>query len=398
MKILVINPGSTSTKWAVYEDRELLWKKSIQHPASQLKEFPQIIDQLEMRTEATRQALAEANIPIDFDVVIARGGLLRPTPSGVYEVNDLVAHDLEHSQMSHACNLGGLISRTIAGECNCPALIADPEVVDELMPEARITGLPHLRRKSIFHALNTKAVARRYAASVGRNYEDMNFIMVHLGGGISVGAHLKGQVVDVNNALNGDGPFSPERAGSLPTDGLVEMCYSGRYTLKQMKQMLNGAGGLTAHLNTTDVETIARRAEKGKEPYRSVLDAMLYNVAKEVGARAVALKGEVDAIILTGGIAHSTYCVEGIRKWIEWIGPIIVRAGEDELDALAFNAYGAMNGTIPYATYNPKDETDPEQSDRRHPRRPLLPLTMKLLGRAQNHARTIFENLLQNKQ
>ncbi len=355
MKILVINPGSTSTKLAVYNDRELHWKHTVHHPSDQLNDFAHVIDQLDMRKQTTIDVLKEAGLELKFDVIIARGGLVKPTPSGVYKVGSKMIRDLRNADLEHACNLGGLIASDMAKEIGCPAYIADPEVVDEMIPEAKITGLPLIRRRSVFHALNTKAVARRYAWSVGRRYEDLNLILVHLGGGISVGAHRKGKVIDVNNALNGDGPFSPERAGSLPANQLVELCFSGRYTLQEVKRMLNGKGGLSAILNTTDVAKIAEQAALGREPYRSVLNAMLYSVGKEVGARAVALRGKVDAIIITGGIAHSDYCVKGIKKWIEWIAPIVVRAGEDELDALAFNAYEAMTGAIPITKYLPDD-------------------------------------------
>ncbi len=351
MKILVINPGSTSTKWAVYNDRDLQWKGVRNHTTDELKAFPHVLDQLTMRTQATYEALSEAGIEPKFDVIIARGGLLRPTPSGVYAVDAKIVHDLENSDLEHACNLGGLIAKSIGDEIGCPAYIADPEVVDEMMPLARLTGIPVIQRRSIFHALNTKAVARRYAWSVGRRYEDLNLILVHLGGGISVGAHCKGKVIDVNNALNGDGPFSPERGGSIPADQLVDLCFCGRYDHREVKKMLNGQGGLKAHLNTTNVARIADLAEHGREPYKTVLDAMLYRVATEVGQRAVSLRGKVDAIILTGGIAHSEYCVRGISSWIKWIAPIVVRAGEDELDSLAFNAYGAMTGSIPISRY-----------------------------------------------
>lgn len=354
MKILVINPGSTSTKWAVYNDRELIWKSTRQHPAGELSHYSHVFDQLPMRIEATRQALAENGIPTDFDVVIARGGLLKPTPSGVYEVTDRIVNDLRNADLEHACNLGALIARHISREAGCKAFIADPEVVDEMMPEARLTGIPEIRRRSVFHALNTKAVARRYAWSQGRQYEDMNLILVHLGGGISIGAHCNGRVIDVNNALNGDGPFSPERAGTIPADQLVEMCYSGRYTLREMKQKLNGKGGLAALLGTTDVADIAQRASQGEEPYSTVLRSMLYDIAKVIGERAVALRGKVDAIILTGGIAHNRYCTDTISQWVSWIAPVIVRAGEDELDSLAFNAYGAMTGSISVIEYNPE--------------------------------------------
>lgn len=358
MRILVINPGSTSTKWAVYNDRTLLWKGTANHPASQLKKYHRVNDQLPMRTSATFSALEAAGIKPDFDCVIARGGLLKPTPSGVYNVDAVMAADLLESKLEHACNLGGLIARDVADRCGCPAFIADPEVVDELMPEARMTGIPEINRMSVFHALNTKAVARRYAWSQGHRYEDMNLILVHLGGGISVGAHYHGKVIDVNNALNGDGPFSPERAGTIPADQLVELCYSGRYDKRTIKKMLNGEGGLKAHLGTTDVKEIASHAAKGEEPYKHVLDSMIYSVAKCVGERAVALRGKVDAIIMTGGIAHSKYCTDGISKWISWIAPVVIRAGEDELDSLAFNAYEAMTGAVPIMEYAPAQKFD----------------------------------------
>ncbi len=354
MKIFVINPGSTSTKLALYNQGREVWRHTLNHSAVETSGFDNINMQLPYRMEMMEQTLTDNNIALDFDAVIARGGLVKPTPGGVYAVDERLRHDLEHSPLEHACNLGGLMADLLAAQCGCPAFIADPEVVDELMPEARLTGLPDINRRSIFHALNTKAVARRYAESIGRNYEDLNLIMVHLGGGISVGAHRHGMVIDVNNALNGDGPFTPERAGTIPADDLVELCFSGNHTKAEIKRMLNGRGGLSAHLGTTDVRLIAEKATAGEEPYRRVLDAMLYTVAREVGARAVALKGDVDAIILTGGIAHSDYCVTGISQWISFIAPIVVRAGEDELDALAFNALGALSGHLPVLSYNPQ--------------------------------------------
>lgn len=358
MNILVINPGSTSTKWALYRDRTLHWKDCQTHSASELAHYAHVNEQLPMRLAATRRALERAMETLGpeekIDVVIARGGLLKPTGSGVYEITDRVARDLRDSSFEHACNLGGLIARKIAEDYpGCPAYIADPEVVDEMMPEAKLTGIPSIRRTSIFHALNTKAVARRYAWSIGRRYEDMNLILVHLGGGISVGAHRKGRVVEVNNALNGDGPFSPERAGSIPTGALVDLCFSGKHTKREIQRMLNGEGGLKALLGTTDVAQISRLAELGEEPFKQTLDAMLYGVARSIGECAVALRGKVDATILTGGIAHSEYCCRGIKKWAGFIAPVIIRAGEDELDSLAFNAYSALTGRIPISDYNP---------------------------------------------
>lgn len=354
MKIFVINPGSTSTKLALYEDEKQVWIGGAHHPVDDLAKFHHVNEQYEYRKDFVHRMLAEAGIPIEFDAVIARGGLLKPTPGGVYAINGQMKHDLIHAQMEHACNLGALIADELAKECHCPAYIADPEVVDERIPEAKLTGIPEIRRISIFHALNSKAVSRRYAASIGKHYEDLNLIVVHLGGGISVGAHRKGQVIDVNNALNGDGPFSPERAGTVPADQLAELCFSGKYNLRQVKKMLNGGGGLAAHLGENDMITIASKAENGEEPYKQVLDAMLYTVAKEVGSRYIALRGKLDAIIITGGIAHSPYCVSILRDWIDCMGKIILMPGEDEMGSLAYNALGALKGELPLQIYNPE--------------------------------------------
>lgn len=357
MKIFVINPGSTSTKFAIYEDETIKWKGCIQHQVEELARFEHVNEQLGYRNEAMHRLLAQEGIDEhQFDVLIARGGLLKPTPGGVYRVDDKIRHDLINAEMEHACNLGGLMADEFAANIGCPAFIADPEVVDELIPEARVSGLPGLERRSIFHALNSKAVARRYARLNNLKYEELDLIVVHLGGGISIGAHRHGEVIDVNNALDGDGPFSPERAGSLPAADLVDLCFSGRYTQREIHKLLNGKGGLTALLGINDVAEIVRRAEAEEQPYKTVLDSMLYKVACHVGARAVSLKGHVDAIILTGGIAHSTYCVDKLREWIDWIAPISVRAGEDELGALAYNAYGAMTGNLPIKVYDPEHE------------------------------------------
>lgn len=354
MKIFVINPGSTSTKLALYEDEKQVWIGAAHHPVDELKHYHHVNEQYEYRKDFVLRTLYEAGIPLEFDAVIARGGLLKPTPGGVYAINEQMKYDLLHAQMEHACNLGALIADELGRECGCPAYIADPEVVDEFMPEARLSGIPEIRRISIFHALNSKAVSRRYAASIGKHYEDLNLIVVHLGGGISVGAHCKGRVIDVNNALNGDGPFSPERAGTIPADQLVELCFSGKYNLRQVKKMLNGAGGLSAHLGETDMKAIAAKAEAGEQPYKHVLDSMLYTVAKEAGARYVALRGEVDALIITGGIAHSAYCVKVLRSWMDCLGPIVLMPGEDEMGSLAYNALSALKGEMELTVYHPE--------------------------------------------
>lgn len=353
MRIFIINPGSTSTKFALYEGEKMLWKGGVHYPVDILAKFSNVNEQLDYRIETMYDVIKEAGITPDFDVVIARGGLLKPTPGGVYRVDERIKHDLIHSPMEHACNLGALMAEHLGNDIGCPSFIADPEVVDERIPEAKLSGLPGLERKSIFHALNSKAVARRYARLNGLKYEELNLIVVHLGGGISIGAHRHGQVIDVNNALDGDGPFSPERAGSLPACSLVDLCFSGKYNKREIEKMLNGKGGLTALLGTNDVSMIAEKAEAGIQPYKLVLDSMLYDVAKHIGARAVVLKGDVDAIIFTGGIAHSKYCVDTLTGWVDWIAPISVRAGEDELGALAMNARAAMTGAIPISVYNP---------------------------------------------
>lgn len=354
MKIFVINPGSTSTKLAIYEDENQIWAKSVHHPVEELTKFQQINEQYEYRKEFIARVLADDGIAPEFDAVIARGGLLKPTPGGVYAVNERMKHDLIHAEKEHASNLGALIADEMSRACGCPAYIADPVVVDERISEAIPTGIPEIERISIFHALNSKAVSRKYASSISKRYEDLNLIVVHLGGGISVGAHRKGRVIDVNNALDGDGPFSPERAGTIPAGQLVELCFSGKYTLRQVKKMLNGGGGLTAHLGETDMRVIAAKAEAGEEPYKGVLEAMMYSVGKEVGARYVALQGQADAIIITGGIAHSKYCVELLKRWIDYLAPIVLMPGEDEMGSLAYNALGALRGELVLQIYQPE--------------------------------------------
>ena len=356
MRILVINPGSTSTKLAVYEDTTCTWMTGAHHPAKDLTPFHHVNEQYEYRREFILDLLKKAGIEVQFDAVIARGGLLKPTPGGVYTINAQMKHDLLNSQHEHACNLGALIAEDIAALSHCPAFIADPEVVDELQPVARLTGIPEIRRISIFHALNTKAVARRYAKSIGKRYREMNFVIAHLGGGISVSAHRQGKVIDTNNALNGDGPFTPERAGTVPANQLVELCFSGRYDERQVKKMFCGQGGLIAHLGNNDMISIAANAEQGIMPDKLVLDAMLYNVAKHIGAMHVALEGKTDAIILTGGIMHSPYCSTELQRQVDYLAPVILMPGEDEMGALAANALGALKEELPLQTYCPKGD------------------------------------------
>lgn len=356
MKILVINPGSTSTKLAVYEDDLPVWKYSISHPTKELSQFSHINEQYDYRKNCILKALEESDIPMQFDAVIARGGLLKPTSGGVYRINELIKHDLWHASIEHASNLAALVADELARKIGCPAFIADPVVTDELRDIARISGLPELPRVSIFHALNSRAVSRKYAARISRKYEELDLIVAHWGGGISVSAHHHGKVVDVNNAINGEGPFSPERAGTLPAGQLVDLCFSGKYTRQEIHKMLNGKGGLVAHLGTTDVPTILRWAHAGGKRHKLVIEAMIYNVAKQIGAMHVALHGHTDAIIITGGIAYNDYCVSMLREWIEGLARIVVIPGEDEMGALAMNAVGAMTGELPLQDYHPEDQ------------------------------------------
>jgi len=351
-KILAINPGSTSTKVALYEDERPLLDMTLRHTHEELARFHAISEQMEWRRDMVLQGVEKHGFSIsDLSAVIGRGGLTKPMKGGIYEVNEAMEYGLRHPWMQHACNLGGLIAHEIARKAGVKAYIADPGVVDEMDEMVHLTGLPQIRRISIFHALNQRAIARAHAHRMGRAYEDMNLIVVHLGGGISVGAHRKGVVVDNNNALNGDGPFAPERSGTLPTVSLVDMCFSGEYTREQMLKMLAGKGGLMAHLGTNSVIAVVERIEAGDEHARLVLDAMCYNVGKQIGAMAAALSGEVDGILLTGGIAHSEYVVERIRRQCEFLAPVTVYPGENEMQALMENALAVLRGEMTPQVY-----------------------------------------------
>lgn len=355
MKILVINPGSTSTKLAVYEDLEQVWRESVFHSAKELARFHHINEQYEYRRMHVLDALQRAGIPMAFDAIIGRGGLLRPTPGGVYQINEQIKYDLWHASVEHASNLAAPMADEFASQIGCPSFIADPVVTDELRDVARFSGIPEIPRQSVFHALNSRAVSRRYAASIQKHYEELDLVVAHLGGGISVSAHRHGKVVDVNNALDGEGPFSPERAGTIPARQLVDLCFSGKYTQKEIHKMLNGRGGLLAYLGTTDVQTIVRWVHAGNVRHKQVLEAMVYTVAKQIGAMHVALHGHTDAIILTGGIAHNAYMVSLLREWIEGLARIVVIPGEDEMGALAMNALGVLKGELPLQKYEAID-------------------------------------------
>lgn len=344
--ILVINPGSTSTKVAVFRDKEPVFTETLRHSTEELSKYKSIIDQFEFRTQAILNMLKEKGISLsEIDAIVGRGGLLKPIESGTYIVNEKMIEDLKKAERGeHASNLGGIIAYTLAKEHNIPAYIVDPVVVDELEDIARITGMPEIEKSSIFHVLNQKAIARRLAADLNKKYEEVNLIIAHLGGGISIGAHKHGRVVDVNDALNGEGPFSPERAGGLPVLDLVKLCYSGKYTYQEMKKKLIGQGGIVAHLGTNDVREVYKKIEEGDKKAELVLEAMAYQTAKEIGAMAVVLKGHVDAIGITGGIAYNEDFVKRISERVKFIAPVYVYPGEDEMLALAQGAYRVLSG------------------------------------------------------
>jgi len=345
-KILVINPGSTSTKIGVYEDETPILVETLRHSAEEIGKYATIYDQYEFRKEVILKVLADKNFDIkELGAVVGRGGLLKPVEGGTFAVDENMLEDLKVGVLGqHASNLGGIIADEIAKSLGIPAFIVDPVVVDEMQDVARISGMPELERKSIFHALNQKAVARRYAAEHGKDYDDVNLIVVHMGGGVSVGTHKNGRVIDVNNALDGEGPFSPERSGGVPVGQLVDLCYSGKYTIAEMKKKITGRGGMVAYLNTNDFIEIEKKAMEGDKEYKLIFDAFIYQVAKEIGKNAAVLAGQIDAIILTGGIAYSKPVVAGISEMVSFISPIVVYPGEDELLALAQGGLRVLNG------------------------------------------------------
>lgn len=346
MKILVINPGSTSTKIAVYENEKPILLRNIPHTAEELASFGTITEQQDFRRELVLNELQQADIPLDFDAIIGRGGLVKPIAGGVYEINEQMVNDTLHGCVmhNHACNLGCLIAHEIAAKLKCKAFIADPGVVDELSPLARISGSPLMPRIAIWHALNQRAIARRYARGIGKEYEDLNLIICHLGGGISIAAHEHGRAIDANNALDGEGPFSPERAGSLPAADLIRLCYSGKYTEQQLLKRIAGHAGLTAHLGTNNMREILDRIRLGDENAQILVDAMLYHTAKQIASEAAVLCGQIDAILLTGGMAHSDYIVSELRRRIGFLAPVYVFPGENEMEALALNALAVLQG------------------------------------------------------
>lgn len=356
MNILAINPGSTSTKIGIYrvdgDQLSLVARESISHSTEELSLFDDLNDQIDYRTKLIEQAVKNAGLEMsDIDGFVGRGGLVRSLESGVYRVNDAMLNDLRIGvQGKHASNLAGQIAHALAESQGKDAYIADPEVTDELAPVARLSGHPLLPRRSLFHALNQKAIGRRYAREQGRRYEDVNVIVAHMGGGVSVGAHQHGRVIDVNDTLDGDGPFSPERTGNVPSGQLVDLCFSGDYTHAEVKSMLVPRGGYVAYFGTNDALQISKDAETDPEK-ALVQDAMCYQVAKNIAAMAAALEGKVDAILLTGGIVNNEKIVAAIKRRVDFIAPVIVYPGEDELLALASAVQRALQGEEEIKTY-----------------------------------------------
>lgn len=344
--VLVINPGSTSTKLTFFRNEHMLLQETIFHSSQSLSSFKHIVDQYEFRLNIILEFLKKKKIDLNIiDAIVGRGGLLRPLESGTYQVNTKMLNHLKKGKYGeHASNLGALLAYQIAKKTSIPSYIVDPVVVDEMDEIARISGIPELPRKSIFHALNQKAVARKAANDLGKEYEKSNLIVAHMGGGISVGVHCKGKVIDVNNALNGEGPFSPERSGTVPVGDLVKLCFSGKYQQNHIMTMIKGKGGLVAYLNTNNVEKVIKKVIKGDKKAKLIFEAMAYQIAKEIGQGATVLKGNVDAIVLTGGISHSNKFLDMIRDRVSYISLVMVYPGEEEMLSLCQGALRVLSG------------------------------------------------------
>lgn len=354
-RILVINPGSTSTKIAIYDNAVCSLLKTIHHSLADLAPYKTVIEQFEFRKGVILKELEYERIDIDsISIVIGRGGLTYPLKSGVYIVNELMVEHCRKGVMGeHASNLGSLIAYDIAQmHSGTIALIADPVVTDEMDDIARVSGHPLLNRLSIFHALNQKAVARQHASKIGRKYDELDLIVVHLGGGITIGAHHLGRVIDVNNGLDGEGPFSPERSGTLPVGGVIGLCFSGKYTQSEIRCMVNGQGGLSAYLGTNDAREVELAVNQGDEKSAFYLEAMAYQISKSIGEMATVLKGNIDGILITGGIAYDRRLMAQIRERVEFLAPVFIYPGQDELKSLAMNALMVATGEVEAIVYD----------------------------------------------
>lgn len=343
-RILTINPGATSTKIAIFDNEKNLFEEVLRHSTKEIEQYKTIFNQYEFRKNIIFELLNEKGIKLkDFDAIVGRGGVLKPVEGGTYLINKNMINDLK-TIGEHASNLGGIIAYEMAKEVGIPAFIVDPVVVDELEDIARISGIPQIDRGIVFHALNQKAVARRVARNMGKSYTDVNVIVAHIGGGVTIGAHKMGKVIDVNNALDGDGPFSPERSGGLPVGQLVNLCFSGEYTHDEMKKLIIGKGGLVAYLGTNDAREVGKMIKEGDKKAEFIYKAMAYQISKEIGACAAVLKGKVDAIVLTGGIAHDQNFTDWIKENVEFISKVLIYPGEDEMEALAEGGLRVLRG------------------------------------------------------
>lgn len=346
IKSLIINPGSTSTKIGVFEDETLLFEETLRHSTEEIAQYASIVEQKDFRKDIIVNLLKEKDFDINsLNMVVGRGGMLKPIPGGTYAVSDELLEDLKiGKQGQHASNLGGILAKEIGDSIGVPSYIVDPVVVDELEPVSRYSGVPELPRTSVFHALNQKAVAKRYAKEQGKDYASLNLVVVHMGGGVSVGAHKQGKVVDVFNALDGDGAFSPERAGAVPSGALIKMCFSGQYTEKEVYKKIVGGGGFNAYCGTNDMRNVEKMVSEGDKKAEEVREAFIVQVAKDIGAMACVLNGKVDQIIMTGGIAYDKAVTTGLKERAGWIAPVTVYPGEDELMALVQGGLRVLNG------------------------------------------------------
>ena len=344
-KILAINPGSTSTKISLANDDQPVFVADIAHSQEELRIFKRISDQFHFRKQVVIEELKKRNVPLDFDAVIGRGGLAKPVPSGVFAITEKMIIDQQQAIHQHVCDLGCMIADEIARDIpGSRSFIADPGVVDEMEPEARVSGSPLMPRMCIWHALNQKAIGRRFAKDMGTTYEKLNLIICHLGGGISIAAHDHGRAIDANNALDGEGPFSPERAGTLPAADLIHLCFSGKYTEDQLLKKVSGQAGLIAHLGTNDLKEIMNWIKAGDKHAEVVVSAMIWHIAKNIAAEGAVLYGKVDAILLTGGMAKCDYIIERLKRRLNYLAPIHVYPGQDEMKALTENALAVLRG------------------------------------------------------
>ena len=353
VRILVLNAGSTSTKLGVYEDERCLFSETLRHDETAIRASNSFLDQYPMRKRDIMRSLEEHETDLSaFDIAVSRGGTVRPLEGGTYLINDAFVRDAETERYgSHVCNVGCKLAHDLAMKAGIPAVTVDPPCIDEMIPEARYTGMPEFRRKSLFQALSQRATARKLAAALGKKYEEMNAVVAHMGGGMSIAAHRRGRIVDVNNGLDGDGPMAPERAGTLPAGDLVRLCFSGTLPQAEIIRKINGRGGLYAYLGTADVGAIEARADTGDAKAEELLSAMCYQIGKDIGAAAAVLRGKVDALGFTGGLVNSKFVMDRLREQTSWLAPVHVFQEQNEMEALALGALRHIRGTEPAREY-----------------------------------------------